>query len=454
MNCRFFAAIVFILATAITTARADTFYRDTFNFCEEPTGRPSAFNVAGWNAIKSNDPIGRPTTLKIQPVGASTRFRAVNSNPEGPEDGSAFWGRDDVTKGLLIYTDEINVDISEVTTVTWRQRIDRQVKVFANYQPRIAFLIDGTWYISDRIAPQIIRGIWERKEIAPYYTTYGTVLDTPGIGILAPTNSGVPLPSSGMISAAGLFMVRAYARVRIDDFALINAAPFGTSTPVSTYPRCQDIVDPGDPGDPDPTTTTTSSTTTTTLPPDIDEDPSPPEDPDVVTPYVPVPDANNFVVNLPGDSNTVPPPDESKFCSADDASSWVAMSSSTRKKLLRAAKGKKVIQMHDKLVLTLTSMGLRYNLLTDLGIGDLVRQNRRYYLLLSNGAKIRISSSLAGSINKYLKKAGINKSYGEPIFREFYSGIMSREPLCPAQMAELVRNYAARAKVTSKVSYY
>jgi hypothetical protein len=436
------------------SSSADTFYRETFNFCEEPTGRPSAFDVAGWHAIKTNDPLGKPTSLKIQPVGASTRLLSVNSNPEGPEDGSAFWGRDDVTKGLLIYTDEVNVDISEVSAVVWRQRIDRQVKVFANYQPRVAFLINGIWYISDRIAPQIVRGIWERKQIVPFNTTYGTSVDTtPGLGIFAPTNYGVALPSSGVISAVGLFMVRAYARVRLDDFALLNNAPFGTNAPITNYPRCGGIVDPGT-----TTTTTTSSTTTTTLPGATTtttippSDPSPQEDPDVVTPLIPAPLANNSVVNLP--QEPVARSDESKFCSADDVSSWVAMSSSTRKKLIRAAKGNKISQLHDKLVLTLTSMGLRFNVLTDLSVGNLIKEKRHYYLVLSTGAKIRITNSLAGAINKYLKKAGISKSYGDPIFREFYGNTISQEPLCAAQMAELVRKYASRAKISGKVSFY
>lgn len=461
MKSSYFALLAGLSFLLSSSAVADTFYRETFNFCEEPSGRPSAYEVAGWHAIKTNDPIGKPTTLKIQPVGASTRLSSVNNNPEGPEDGSAFWGRDDVTKGLLIYSDEINVDISEIKSVVWRQRIDRQVKVFANYQPRVAFLIDGIWYISDRIAPQIVRGIWERKEIALSTTTFGTVADTPGIGIFAPTNSGNFLPSSGMVSAVGLFMVRAYARVRIDDFALLNSAPYGTTPPVTVYSRCGGISEPTT-----TTTTTTSSTTTTTLPGATTtttmpptttttvppHDPTPEADPDVVTPLVPVPQANNFVVPLPSDP--VAQANDSKFCSGNDVSGWVAMSSATRRKLLRTARGNRVVQLHDKLVLTLTSMGLRFNLLTDLAVGDVVREGRRYYLKLSTGAKIRISRSLASSISKYLRTAGMNRSFGEPMFREFYGGKMSHEPLCPSQMAELVKSYAAKGKLLGKVSFY
>src|SRR5262245_29904879 len=92
------------------SARADTFYRESFNYCSSPTNRPSANATAGWKAVLTNKPEGKPTVLKIQIKGAASQLPAVNSNPEGPEDGAGYWNR--ASKGLLIYSEETSFDIS------------------------------------------------------------------------------------------------------------------------------------------------------------------------------------------------------------------------------------------------------------------------------------------------------------------------------------------------------
>ncbi len=260
----FFFGMLTLLST-VSTAWADTFYRETFNFCEEPTARPSALSTAGWRALTTGHTDGKPSILKIQPVGAATRLPAVGSAAEGPEDGNGYWGRTDVTRGLLIFTEEKSFDISNLYRVIWRQRVDRQTKQYTNYGARVAFLINGTWYIADRSDMQEIRGRYERKELSPFSITYGTVVNTPGIGIAAPTNSGVALPPRGTVSAFGLFFIRSYAKVRIDDFALADRSPSGTHLPEQSYSRCQF-------GPTDPNTGTDDPYIN---PDDVDPDPDP-----------------------------------------------------------------------------------------------------------------------------------------------------------------------------------
>lgn len=262
---KLFLLSLLAVLTANPNAYADTFYRETFNFCETPTGRPSAATVAGWRALTTGHAEGKPSILKIQPVGAATRLPSVASNAEGPEDGNGYWGRTDVTRGLLLFTEEINFPISELYRVIWRQRVDRQAKQYANYGARVAFLIGGTWYISDRPEMQEIRGRYERKELSPYSVTYGTVTHTPGVGIAAPTNAGVALPAQGTVTAVGLFFIRSYAKVRIDDFSLVNRAPAGTNLPERSYSRCQ--FGPNDPN--------TGTDDPYIDPEDVDQDPDP-----------------------------------------------------------------------------------------------------------------------------------------------------------------------------------
>ncbi len=272
----------FLLCTALSLspqARADTVYRETFNYCANPSARPSAALAAGWHAVTSGHAEGKPSVLKIQPLGSGLLLPAINSDPEGPIDGNGFWGRGSVTKGLLIYTAERSFDVRSLTRVTWRQKVDRQVKQFDNYAARPAFLIDGIWYISDKPFSQQTRGIFERRSLTLSRTTYRTVADTPGIGIQAPSNSGVPLPSHGTVTAFGLFFIRSFAKVRIDDFTLLDNSADGSHAPDHTFELCPTAASdpnsgtedpatvdndggPGSPGtDPTPTPTPTPSPT-------------------------------------------------------------------------------------------------------------------------------------------------------------------------------------------------
>lgn len=242
MKTKLLFAFGLLLLLCPAVVRADTFYRETFNYCAAPSGRPAAANVAGWHAITANHAEGKPSILKIQIVGAGTLLPAVASDPEGPQDGNAYWDRTTVTKGLLLYTEEKNFDVARLLKASWRQRVDRQDKEFANYGARLALLIGDQWYISDYSATQRNRGNFERRVLQPSLLTYGTTPQRSGIGIVAPTNSGLRLPAQGTVRAFGLFFIRSFAKVRIDDFSLVDSAAEGTNLPDRQYERCGDVV--------------------------------------------------------------------------------------------------------------------------------------------------------------------------------------------------------------------
>lgn len=217
-------------------ADADVFYRETFNYCTDSGSLASALSASGWTALTSGHSVGKPSTLKIQPVGAGKNLAAVASLPSGPFDGNAYWNRQ--SKGLHLFTAEITFDVSQLAAVSWSQRIDRQEKEFPNYGARLALLIGNTWYISDYSATQKIRGRFERRRVAPHLLTYGTSPLLAGVGIAAAKNSGVRLPETGLVRAFGLFMNRNFEKVRIDDFTLIDSSPAGTHAPDLEYHGC------------------------------------------------------------------------------------------------------------------------------------------------------------------------------------------------------------------------
>lgn len=389
------ALLVFVLSFS-RTASADVFYRETFDFCELVTGRPSAAAVAGWHAITSGHPEGKPSILKIQPVGAASRLPAVNSDPEGPADGNAFWARP--SKGLLIYTGEISFDVSVLRAVSWKQRIDRGEKRFPQYGARLALLINGVWYISDHSAMQETRGIFERVEVAPFSLTYGTVPANPSVGPEAPANAGVTLPDTGTVEAFGIFMQRSFGKVRIDDFTLIDASSDSSHRADRTFERCTEGSDP--------------------TPPPISD---------------------------PDESNDV--------CSAATVNVRGFMHAKGRKKLLRSVRGTTIQRARDRALLSLATTGLPLDWLAQLTPSSLVGYKRKFYLVFPNATLFPISRATAQDIWTYIVLTRLYEEPNDPLFR-YLSAAGAEEPLCGSGIFIVLAAYAQYANLLPKLIVY
>ncbi len=217
-----FCFVLFTLVNAVFAdpAQGETFYREVFVRIPEATGKDAA-QSSGWKALRSRQPEGKPSYLKVFPPGSPTILPAVNSSPAGNEEGHALWSRTE-SGALIIYTDEISFDISELFSVRYEQRLNGIAA-----STHLALLIGSTWYISDAPALQKQRGIWENVEYSLAGMTFGTAVHTPCLGPPLPENSGFHLPPIGQVLAFGVVVKDVNGRIRIDNFALNNRHPEG-----------------------------------------------------------------------------------------------------------------------------------------------------------------------------------------------------------------------------------
>ncbi|HQH27520.1 MAG TPA: thrombospondin type 3 repeat-containing protein, partial [Oligoflexia bacterium] len=193
-----------------------------------------AAQSSGWKALRSRQPEGKPSYLKVFPPGSPTILPAVNSSPAGNEEGHALWSRTE-SGALIIYTDEISFDISELFSVRYEQRLNGIAA-----STHLALLIGSTWYISDAPALQKQRGIWENVEYSLAGMTFGTAVHTPCLGPPLPENSGFHLPPIGQVLAFGVVVKDVNGRIRIDNFALNNRHPEGSPEKTPVGPGVKD----------------------------------------------------------------------------------------------------------------------------------------------------------------------------------------------------------------------
>ncbi len=215
-----FAAIL----SAVSSAEAAPFYRETFNLCDDTdSSSKSATELANWKAFRAGSTLGKIGFLKINPPGSPNLLVAYNSTPVGPVDGSAFWSKN--ISDLTIFTDEFSVDVANLTSVSYEQRLNGyDTETDLTDGSRFALLVGESWYISDQsISPQQ-RGAWEGANFILAGTTFGISPNKIGLGPDRPTNSGFSLPSRGTITAFGVFFPEVTGRLRIDNFTLSDAA--------------------------------------------------------------------------------------------------------------------------------------------------------------------------------------------------------------------------------------
>jgi len=388
------------------TVQASPFYRETFRLCSMlETSSKNAMDIAGWKAFKGDSPVGKIGFLKINTPGSPDHPVAFSSFPVGPEEGAAFWSKN--TQDLTIFSDEFSFDVGSLALVQYQQRLSGLDSTRKNHDgTQLALLIGNTWYISDQMVRQRDRGVWESVSLAPSQLTYGTSPNTNGRGPKKPGNFNVKLPSSGIVTAFGVFINKVHGRVRIDNFTLSDLVLENRT--------------PGEQGS-----------------------------------------ANQCSsINLPGGNvNGQGSEPEGKFCSGRSARALgkVSTSKSLRSKLLLSVGGKTLQAKRDRAVLALLlSNNLRVDNLVNVTISDYFTVGSIQLLNASGVAKqtTPVKPSVKRLVDEYIDASG-SKSFGKlPLFQSIdkKSDKSTGSALCTGDIATLVKRQARIIKASNRVT--
>lgn len=217
------AALLFLPASP--DAEATPFYREIFNVCSsDESAAVDAGEQAGWKAFKAAAPVKSGSFLKVNTPGAADALLAYQSAPKGPVSGGAFWTQP--VTGLTIFTDEFSFDVSMLESVQYQQRLSG-IDSLSGVKDgtKLTLLVGDTWYISDDIARQQGKGVWQTVTWAPRTLTYAKWKNRPGVGPKIPATGGELLPAQGVVSAFGVTIPVVNGRVRIDNYTLIDSQP-------------------------------------------------------------------------------------------------------------------------------------------------------------------------------------------------------------------------------------
>jgi hypothetical protein len=235
LSSLFLSSLMLLAAINAGEAAANPIYQEPFYFCGE-TGRSyDAKAATGWTGLKSLRRVGKGGYLKVSSPGSIDEIAAVNSNPAGSENGRLLWNT--AARGLVIFTDEVAFDVSQIGTIQYQQRLDGIDHLGKDRDSTaVALLIGDTWYISDQSVEQQVTGRWEDAGFKLADLSFGTSIHFSGVGPAVPLNSGLALPSSGVVRAFGVFLRIVRGRARIDNFVLNDTSPAATSIEAAVPP--------------------------------------------------------------------------------------------------------------------------------------------------------------------------------------------------------------------------
>ena len=394
-------------------ANATPFYRETFPLCSSlETSSKSALDIAGWKALQGDSPFGKGGYLKINIPGSPDHLAAFSSFPAGSAPGAAFWTRN--AKELTIFTQEFSFDIANLALVEYQQRLSGLDSTLKHHDgTQLAFLIRNTWYISDQPVKQLDRGVWESVSLVPSELTYGTVSGRNGRGPTKPENANITLPSSGPVTAFGVFLSDVHGRVRIDNFTLSDLS-------------LQPLV-PSDSGADDRC---------------VVSDPGP----------------DNAVPGLGGSNESQPPP--ARFCRRPKTRTFgkVNTSQSIKRSLLLSVTGESLEAKRNRAILgLLLSNNLRIEELVNLRIGDYFSARSSQFLRVAGKASrvVSIRASVKRLLDDYLAASGYSRFSKLPLLQFIgrKSGKPTGEALCAANIVSIVKNQAHTIKVLARLRF-
>ena len=189
----------------------------------------------GWYANKGAGEVASNVTTAY-PVGSPLIIVPVNSNPMSEETSRGYvWvGEDDPSAGTdyFFWTDEYTIDRDawDVSEVNW----------FTNYttgeipsNQRVAFQVNGQWYVSDQTFLSDGTGAWELKQFDLEGSTWSKLKFTPDVELeLDALSTGLALPD-GDIDAFGLYCDGLFvSQFRLDAFRIV-ASELADTPPVA-----------------------------------------------------------------------------------------------------------------------------------------------------------------------------------------------------------------------------
>jgi hypothetical protein len=231
------AAVTMVAGLApLSVAAQEIIYQEPFWFTgEDGTDQDPELRVQGWCGGNAGDPLcangpGEPApanngggegAISVSAGSGVTPSQDINNDPQGPfdRDNFAFWSQTQITADSFLYTDEYPLETSQLTDVQWDQRSNESVPM------HLAFLVDGTWYISDQTWVASDASNWVVIQVAVDSLTFferatgGDPSTLPGGGVPGAAG-GLSLPD-GTISAFGVWWDGPKtATSRIDNFIL------------------------------------------------------------------------------------------------------------------------------------------------------------------------------------------------------------------------------------------
>lgn len=247
------AGMILAPGGAARAASSVVLYRETFNVPDpNPDGAATAAAL-GWKGFRNGGSYNNPCSSTpqgetcLQAFGSgSTQLPSVGNPAVFTHPGNAFWSP--IVLGVTIYTTEfpISLPLLRQSTVSF----ETKANVY-NAPSRLALLIgsetSGTWYISDQVVQhQAGAGTWQANSFTHLDTAlFGTTptvtsCTTPPCGPFIPTSFTQTLPTTGTVTAIGVFADGTSGNIRYDNFTITSGAfdNFGQCLDTLTHESC------------------------------------------------------------------------------------------------------------------------------------------------------------------------------------------------------------------------
>ncbi len=221
---KFLVAACVVLAAA-AAAQASVIYQQTFdNTTGAEIHRPDIHSDYGWTAhFTTGGNYSDNTDWQVSDGEGDPHYGTT----EGWLYAGMHWGAGDTTRTLL-WTPDVNVDVSEITEVNWWQ-----ANSHSDHRFQVALRMDGAWYVSELADAQEHDDVWG-DDVATlgsritfefdgkdwyelnFDGDFPNIDSTVGLSIGDPTS----LPG-GTVAAIGLYIDGNAEGRRIDTFTVI-----------------------------------------------------------------------------------------------------------------------------------------------------------------------------------------------------------------------------------------
>jgi hypothetical protein len=214
-----------LASPAAAVIAPQVYYRETFPAPGDTntvsTARYTNAIDAGWAAERRGGISVNELSI-FNGTGSTPAQPAVNSDPDPATFGDSFLFWSPQTHNVLIYTNEFQFNVAELTRVTWETRNNTQRDLM-----RLAVQVDGDWYVSDQTATHTTsNAIWQQSaDFTVASLTFGTYDRTRPAGQRF-SGTGLSLPDIGTVTGFGLYIdAQVTGNMRFDNYTIYGTPP-------------------------------------------------------------------------------------------------------------------------------------------------------------------------------------------------------------------------------------